>query len=478
MEHDPTAGDGLASGAALRRSHAHLPRRRGHGHRQQDAGLLGDQALLVDCGLFQGLRQLRQRNRDRLPLDAAGLESVLLTHAHLDHCGYLPALVRQGFRGRVHATPMTAALARIVLLDSAHLLEEDARHARRKGYSKHPEPVPLYTEVDVEAALRLLAPVPFGVPVPLAGGTTAVLRRAGHILGSATVHLDVPSHGTSVLFSGDLGRPSHPVLRPPDPPHAARFVVVESTYGNRSHGDEGADVLAAAVRRTVARGGSVVIPAFAVDRTEVVLRALQRLVAEGSVPSVPVFVDSPMALRALALYRQALADGDDDVLPGLAADGDPFDPGDLRALRTPEESRTVNAPPWPCVIVSASGMATGGRVLHHLEHLLPDPRNTVVLVGYQAVGTRARDLADGARHLKLHGRYVPVRAEVVTADGFSVHADADELLAWLGGLPAAPEACFVVHGEPEASSSLAQRIEAELDVLAVVPRHGERIRID
>jgi metallo-beta-lactamase family protein len=244
------------------------------------------------------------------------------------------------------------------------------------------------------------------------------------------------------------------------------------------HTDEGVQGLADVVRRTVARGGSVVIPAFAVDRTEVVLRALKQLMADGEVPAVPVFVDSPMALRALALYRSAVEAGDDDVLPGLSAEGDPFDPGDLRALRTPEESRSVNAPPWPCIVVSASGMATGGRVLHHLEHMLPDPRHAVVLVGYQAVGTRARDLADGARHLKLHGRYVPVRAEVVSVDGFSVHADADELLAWLGRMPSPPEACFVVHGEPQSSATLAGRIEAELDVLAVVPRQGERIRID
>ncbi len=413
-------------------------------------------------------------------MDAARVETVLLTHAHLDHCGYLPALVRQGFSGTVHATPMTAELARLVLLDSAHLLEEDAQHARVKGYSRHSQPVPLYTQADVEAALLRVVPVAFGTPVRLTGGTTAVLRRAGHILGSSTVHLDLPSRGTSVLFSGDLGRSSHPVLRPPDPPPAARFVVVESTYGDRTHcdADEGLSVLAAVVRRTVARGGSVVVPAFAVDRTEVVLRALKRLVADGAVPAVPVFVDSPMALRALTLYRRALAAGDDDVLPDLAADGDPFDPGDLRALRTPEESRTVNEPPWPCVIVSASGMATGGRVLHHLAHMLPDPRNSVVLVGYQAVGTRARDLAEGARHLKVHGRYVPVRAEVVSVDGFSVHADADELLSWLGRMPSAPDACFVVHGEPEASSTLAGRIETELDLLAVVPRHGERVRID
>ena len=434
-------------------------------------------AVLVDCGLFQGQRELRRRNWEPLGAEVAGIGDVVLSHAHLDHCGYLPALVRQGFGGPVVATRSTAALARIVLLDSAHLMEEDARHAREHGYSKHARPEPLYTEADVEKALALVRPVELGADVEVAVGSVR-LGRAGHILGSSTLHLDLPDAGTSVLFSGDLGRHRHPVLRPPDPPPAARFVVVESTYGNRAHAEDRLDDLAAAVRRTVRRGGSVLVPAFAVDRTEVVLDALRTLRRDGRIPDVPVYVDSPMALRALDVYRQAVAQGDDDVRAGLDADGDPFDPGRLVALRSPDESRTVNSPDWPCIIVSASGMATGGRVLHHLEHLLPDPRNTVLLVGFQAVGTRGRDLAEGARHLKVHGRYVPVRAEVADLQGFSVHADADELIDWLAAMPSPPDACFVVHGEPEASRVLAQRIERELDWLAVVPRSGERVRID
>jgi metallo-beta-lactamase family protein len=437
----------------------------------------GSRSTLVDCGLFQGRRELRRRNWEPLPVSAAGISDVLLTHAHLDHTGYLPALVRQGFRGPVLTTRATAALTRIVLLDSAHLLEEDARHAREHGYSKHQPPLPLYTTADAERALQQLRPVEYGAEVEVAVGTLR-FGRAGHILGSATAFLDLPRSGTSVLFSGDLGRSTHPLLRPPDPPGAARFVVLESTYGNRVHAEHGLDDLAAAVRRTVARGGSVLIPAFAVDRTEVVLDALRQLTEDGRIPEVPVYVDSPMALRALDVYRQAVAQQDEDVLPHLAATGDPFDPGRLTALRTVEESRSVNAPRWPCIIVSASGMATGGRVLHHLEHLLPDARNSVLLVGFQAVGTRARDLAEGATHLKLHGRYVPVRAEVADLQSFSVHADADELLAWLSGCPSPPDACFVVHGEPDASAALAARIECELGWLAVVPRPGERIRID
>jgi metallo-beta-lactamase family protein len=433
---------------------------------------------MVDCGLYQGQRELRRRNWEPLPVPPTSIDAVLLTHAHLDHCGYLPALVRQGFAGTVHATRATAALARIVLLDSAHLLEEDARYARERGYSKHARPEPLYTEGDAEKALRHLVAVEYGAPVAIGDHATAVFHRAGHILGSSTVLVDVPSASTSVLFSGDLGRAHHPVLQPPDPPSAARFAVVESTYGNRSHDESSLEHFAATIRRTAKRGGTVVIPAFAVDRTEVVLDALKGLTDRGEIPQLPVYVDSPMALRALDVYRQSVAAGDDDVRPGFGADGDPFDPGRLVQLHTVEQSKSVNDPDYPCVIVSASGMATGGRVLHHLEHLLPDPRNTVLLVGFQAVGTRARDLAEGVKHLKMHGRYVPVRAEVVDLPGFSVHADADELLAWLGAMPQEPDAVFVVHGEPQSSQTLAARIEDELGWLAVVPRSGERVRVD
>lgn len=435
-----------------------------------------DERVLVDCGLYQGQRELRQRNWDHFDPSPSSITSVVLTHAHLDHCGYLPLLVRQGFSGPVHCTAATAELARIVLLDSAHLAEEDARNASRHGWSKHSQPRPLYTAEDVERSLRKLVTHEHGAPFEAADGITAHLDLAGHILGSATVHLDLA--GASVLLSGDLGRDDHPVLRPPSPPRPARFVVVESTYGDRDHADTGLDHLAAAIRRTVGRGGSVLIPAFAVDRTEVVLHALKRLMDAQRVPRVPVYVDSPMALKALDLYRRAVTAGDPQVRSSTTAEGDPFDPGGgMEELHTPEESRSINRPAFPCIIVSASGMATGGRVLHHLEHLLPEDRNAVVLVGYQAVGTRGRDLADGARQLKMHGRYVPVRAEVVVADGFSVHADGDELLAWLGRLSEPPEACFVNHGEPDSARALAARITDELGWLAVVPRFGERIRL-
>ena len=432
-----------------------------------------DSAVLVDCGLFQGERELRRRNWEPLELPVGQLDSVLLTHAHLDHCGYLPRLCADGFQGRVRATRTTADLARIVMVDSAHLLEEEARHAASHGWSKHEAPRPLYDQLDAERACARLDPVPFGVAQDVSKGVTATWRPAGHILGSSTVHLQTPSG--SVLFSGDLGRAGHPLLLPPAPPVAADAVVVESTYGDRSHGERDPGQLADVITRTVARGGSVLIPAFAVDRTEIILCALRDLMKSGAVPHVPVLVDSPMALRALDVYRGALERGDDDVVPGVLSGGDPFDLGDLRALQTPRESMAANVPAYPSIVVSASGMATGGRVLHHLAGQLPDSRNTVVLVGYQAIGTRGRSLLDGARSLKIHGRYVPVHAEVVDLPGFSVHADADDLITWLGASPSEPGCCYVVHGEPAASDELCRRIQDELGWNAVVPRAGERV---
>jgi metallo-beta-lactamase family protein len=430
-------------------------------------------SVMVDCGLFQGERDLRRRNWAPLDVDAGTVSAVLLTHAHLDHCGYLPKLCRDGFHGRVLATRTTEELARIVLMDSAHLLEEEARHALDHGWSKHAAPRPLYDTEDALRAISRFAGVAFAVTEDVAGQVRATWRPAGHVLGSSIVHVETP--GGSVLFSGDLGRAGHPLLRPPSPPPAADVIVVESTYGDRVHGDRDPAVLADVVNRTVARGGSVLIPAFAVDRTEIVLCALRDLMGRGDVPQVPVLVDSPMALRALDVYREALERGDPDVISRRATDFDPFDTGDLRALRTPEESRAANAPAYPCIIVSASGMATGGRVLHHLEAQLPDPRNTVALVGYQAIGTRGRQLQDGARSIKIHGRYVPVRAEVADLQGFSVHADADDLIAWLGSCPEEPQCCFVVHGEPTGSEALRHRIDEELGWNAVVPRPGERV---
>jgi metallo-beta-lactamase family protein len=437
----------------------------------------GSSRVLVDCGLFQGLRELRRRNWDQFPVDPRTVDAVVLSHAHLDHSGYLPAFVAQGFRGRVFATRNTAELARIVLTDSAHLLAEDAEHARALGYSKHDPPLALYTEADVDAAMDLVTTVDYGIDVDVAAGVRVTLRPAGHILGSSAVTVELVDEHRTVLFSGDLGRPSHPLLLPPAPPPRADVVVVESTYGDRSHADTDGEQFAAAIRRAIGRGGSVVIPAFAVDRTEVILLELRRLRVADRIPSVPVYVDSPMALAALRVYRDAIARRSPDIRPDVAGHDDLFDPGELHELHTVAESKSINDPRWPSIIISASGMATGGRVLHHLESLLPDPANTVILAGYQAEGTRGRELLDGSPALKMHGRYVPVRAEVVDVPMFSVHADGDEIVEWLKQVPAPPETCFVVHGEPRSSATLAHRLRSELGWTTVTPKLAERVTV-
>lgn len=432
----------------------------------------GDSRVLVDCGLYQGERQWRRMNWEPLGEDPSTIAEVVLTHAHLDHCGYLPALVRQGFTGPVWATAGTCALADIVLQDSAHLQEEEAQFARQTGYSRHDPPQPLYTVADAQRALRQLQPCGYGQAITLRSGAQLSLYRAGHVLGSASALL---SFGDArVLFSGDLGRPQHPLLLPRSAPPDSRTVVIESTYGDRVHAaadERHHEVLAAAIRRTIGRGGSVVIPAFAVDRTELVLLALARLQAAGSIPDVPIHVDSPMALAALDVYQRS----------DLAGELRPEGLRDLNALhgvreaRSADESKRLNNPGRPCIIVSASGMATGGRVVHHLASLLPHPKNTVVLTGYQAVGTRGRALQEGARQVKIHGQYVRVRAEVVTDNTFSVHADSSELVGWLAEMPQPPTTVFVVHGEPGSSDALADTIRASIDATVVVPRLGERV---
>lgn len=439
----------------------------------------GDRHVLVDCGLFQGLRDLRLRNWEPFPINPAELAAVVITHAHLDHSGYLPVLGRAGFAGPVYATAGTQALAGIVLRDSAHLLIEDAEHAKARGYSRHRNPKPLYDDNDVSSVLRQFQPVPFDSPIDVGDLATVTLRRAGHILGSATAVVHLRGSGRTVLFSGDLGRPAHPLLRPPAPPTAADVVVVESTYGNRKHEPaDGHRMLADAVTRTVRRGGSVIIPAFAVDRTEVILMALRELRQSGAIPDVPIYVDSPMALASLAIYRAALRDGDPEVRPDVMAIADPFDAGDVREIRTAEASKQLNDPPYPCIIISASGMVSGGRILHHLKGLLPRSENAVVLAGYQAIGTRGRQLLDGATTIKIHGRYLPVRAEVVDVPTFSVHADAAEVIAWLAQAPRPPQVCYVVHGEPDAAEALRDRIHQQLGWTAVAPQLGERVRLD
>ncbi|WP_084965951.1 MBL fold metallo-hydrolase RNA specificity domain-containing protein [Thermoactinospora rubra] len=428
--------------------------------------------LLLDCGLFQGQRELRRRNWASFPLPPSSVSAVSLSHAHLDHCGYLPALVRQGFDGPVRTTPETARLAAIVLRDSAKLMADEAQHANTYGWSKHHPALPLYDDKDVTRALNLIVPAGHGTDVAV-GGASVVQYPAGHILGSSWTRVTLPG-GRTLVHTGDLGRPCHPILRPPAPLEAADVLLVESTYGNRRHDDERTlDDMAAAITRTVDRGGSVLIPAFAVDRTEVILYRLGELRRAGRIPEIPVYVDSPMGLAARDVYLEAIANGSAELRPGLTRDT--LDPSWVHELRTAEESMTVNDPGRPCVVVSASGMASGGRVLHHLRHMLPDPKMTVLVVGFAALGTRARDLVDGATSVKIHGHYVPVRAEIVDLPGFSVHADADDMIAWLSTATRPPEVVYVVHGEPDASESLRDRIQRELGWLAVVPRQDERV---
>lgn len=434
--------------------------------------------VLVDCGLFQGKQEIRRRNWAQFPVEPSSIDAVVLTHAHIDHCGYLPALVRDGFAGPVLCSPATGELVPIMLRDAARLQEEEAAYAARKGYSKHHPPRPLYTGEDAEAAIELLRSVGFGAEHPVADEVHARLQPAGHILGSATVELRVGDR--RVLFSGDLGRPNHPILRPPSPPPGVDVIVTESTYGGRGHVpvDEGIDSLAELVRRTAARGGSVVVPAFAVDRTEVVLLALGQLARDGHIPRLPIYADSPMALHVLDIYRSAMASGSDEVRPGPWPD-DPFaEAGDLHEVADSTGSRSLHDLPYPSIIVSASGMATGGRVLHHLVHRLPDPRNAVVLSGFQAPGTRGDRLASGADAVKIFGRYVPVRAEVLALRCFSVHADEAEIVDWLSTAERAPEVVHVVHGEPDASAAMRDAITEQLGWVAVVPADRERVRLD
>jgi metallo-beta-lactamase family protein len=437
----------------------------------------GARKILIDCGLFQGLKELRLRNWEPFPADPGSLEAIVITHAHLDHSGYLPSIVRDGYRGRIHATASTVDLCRILLPDSGRLQEEEAEYANHAGYSRHAPSLPLYTEEDALRTQQYFAPVRFGARLEVANGVHATWRTAGHILGSASILLETPSR--RLVFSGDLGRPSHPLMRPPAPLPAAEIVVVESTYGDRIHEDQkSVDTFADTIARTAARGGVIVIPSFAVDRTEILLFHLRSMIRSGRVPVLPIYVDSPMALAALKLYKDAIAAGTDEIRSDVSSRPEVLDPGLTSEVTTSEESIALNHLEGPMVIISASGMATGGRVLHHLSYRLPDANNAVILVGYQAAGTRGRSLLDGASVVKMLGRYVPVRAEVVNVPAFSVHADRAELLAWLATAPARPEIAFIVHGDKNASDSLCAAVRKELGWNAVVPRHLEQVRID
>jgi metallo-beta-lactamase family protein len=424
--------------------------------------------VLIDCGLFQGFKQLRLRNWQPLPLAASAIDAVVLTHAHIDHSGHLPVLARAGYRGAVYCTPSTAALCRLLLPDAARLLELDAAYANHKGYSKHRPALPLYTVADAEQALELLQPVDFGERFALPGGRRASFTRAGHILGAASVCVE--AHGLRVLFSGDLGRGGDILMDPPEPRPDADVVVMESTYGDRLHDPvDPTDALGDAVRRTAARGGTVLIPAFSVGRTQALLVLLHRLRAAGRIPEIPIHIDSPMAIAATGLYARHAADHRLDPATCAAAFALP------RYAREVGESQALDRPAGPQIVISASGMATGGRVVHHLKRFAPGPEHLILLAGYQAAGTRGAALAAGAKEIKIHGRYVPVRAEVAALASLSAHADQRELLAWLAAGPR-PRRLFLVHGEPGPADALRLAIRERLGWDAEVPDYRDTVQ--
>jgi metallo-beta-lactamase family protein len=435
----------------------------------------GKTKVLVDAGLFQGLKELRLKNWEPFEVNPAEVDAVILTHAHLDHCGYIPSLVKQGFRGKIFSTVFTAKLADVILRDSARIQVEDAKYAAKKGFSKHNPPLALYNEDDADRALKLFSPTEFKDRTKVADETFVTFHRAGHILGASFVEIDF--FGKRLLFSGDLGRPDHPILTPPDNVPAGSFdaIITESTYGDREH-LESESHLADIINETVQRGGSILIPAFAVDRTEIILVELRKLLEEKAIPSIPVYADSPMALRALSLYREAIAENSMEIRQDVLDQKltvDPFDSGHLVELPTVEDSMSINNPTNSCIIISASGMATGGRVVHHLANMLPIARHTIVLVGYQAIGTRGRRLLEGEQFVKMHGQEVPVKAQIRQVDAYSVHADATELIAWLDTASEPPKKVFIVHGEPESSQALEARIERELSWNCTVPKDNQ-----
>lgn len=433
--------------------------------------------VLIDCGLFQGLKKLRQMNWAPFPCRPESIDAVVLTHAHLDHCGYLPRLVRLGFAGPIFCTEGTRRLAEIVLPDSGHLQEEEARFANRKGYSKHDPAEPLYTKADAMASLDHFDSVGFDATKRIGEGLDVTWQQAGHILGAATVELHLTEFDTVVRFSGDLGTSNHPLLSPPAPIGRAEEIVSESTYGDTNHPDsDPADVIESAVGHIVEHRGALIIPAFAVDRTEVVLWHLNRLVAAGDIPAVPIFVDSPMASRALDVYEEAARNADPELRPehhGTRL----FSSIGVTETMTVEESKALNSQRGPLIIISASGMATGGRVIHHLAQRLGHPDNAVMLVGFQAPGTRGESLRNGAPQVKMFGRYFPVRARVFSL-GLSAHADQEDLVGWLSSASPAPRMVYVNHGEPRASEALVNSISTRLGFQAVTPHPGERVSLN
>ncbi len=425
-----------------------------------------DQKLLVDCGLFQGYKQLRLRNWNPLHVAPKEINAVVLTHAHLDHSGYIPLIYAQGYRGKVHASAATCDLCNILLPDSGHIQEEDAEFLNRHGYSKHEPALPLYDKHQAIQSLGLLKPESMGKPFSPIAGWKVTLSSAGHILGASSVLVEVA--GRRILFSGDLGRPDDLLMPPPDQPPLADTVLIESTYGNREHPEDNVIAeLGNALKKVSARGGVAVIPVFAVGRAQAILYAISLLKERGDIPhGLPVFLDSPMAVHTTELYKKH------PHAHRLNAQGIRDLENVATMIESTDQSKKLASRHGPMVILAASGMATGGRVLHHLAHYLPNHRNMVILTGYQAPGTRGATLANGSGVVRIHSKDIQINAEVVQLQSSSAHADAVQLVDWLRSMKEAPSQVYVVHGEPEASDALRQRIHHSLGWRALVPEHG------
>ena len=432
--------------------------------------------VLFDCGLFQGLKELRLRNWDDFPVAPSSIKTVVLTHAHLDHVGYLPRLVAHGFKGRAFCTAGTADLCRVVLPDAGRIQEDDANQANRHGYSRHSPALPLFAEMDAHRALTHLQPMGYERPIEVAPGVTVEFISAGHLLGSSFVLVTLAS-GKRILFGGDLGRYGRPVLPDPSPARAADVALVESTYGDREHPPDLEGLgLADVINRTTHRGGKLVIPSFAIGRVEELIYWIRRLEMEGKIPTLPVYVDSPMAAEALKFYAARPEELDASIRPG-SRDVKVFATARFQVVSSPQQSKELTASRRPAIVLSASGMATGGRVLHHMAAALPDARNTILFVGFQAAGTRGRKLLEGASEVKIHGALIPVGAEIARIDSMSAHADRTEILRWLRTFPVPPEQLYLVHGEPPQMDALKQTIASELGWKIATPKHLERVTI-
>ncbi len=441
----------------------------------------GGKRLLVDCGLFEGSKQLKQRNWGNFPIDPASIDWVLLTHAHIDHTGYLPRLVRNGFRGPIYANAATHELCNLLLPDSAHLQEEEAEFAAKKQYSSHVPPLPLYTVAESQQALQQFREIPRADAFTISPQFSVRPHDAGHILGSSWLELTITENGkqTLVAFSGDIGRYDQPILNDPEPPSRADFVLCESTYGDRDHpAGSVADILADVVNGTAKRGGAVVIPAFAVDRTQLLMYYLRELEDQQRIPRLPVYVDSPMAINVTVLYEKHREDHKLQFRREEDGDHDPLNLHEVHMTRSVDDSKKINDVVSPCIIISASGMATGGRILHHLAKRLPDSRSTVLLVGYQAEGSRGRALQDGAPYVRIFGEQVPVRAQVIEIGQLSAHAGRNELLRWLSGIQAPPRQTFFVHGEPNALKSLRDAVVTQFHWDTTIPAYLQTVELN